>query len=85
MELQKLISEKKKSGIGNKRESVDLTGGNFGEGQPSCYRSIKQPSFGLFFCHLRWLGKLNEASWHENNGCKALENTFLSAFENNQN
>ena len=49
MELQKLISEKKKSGIGNKRESVDLTGGNFGEGQPSCYRSIKQPSFGLFF------------------------------------
>ena len=48
-ELQKLISEQKKSGIGNKEESVDLTGGNFGEGQPPCYRSIKQPSFGLFF------------------------------------
>ena len=52
MELKRLISEKKKSGIGNKRESVDLTGGNFGEGQPSCYRSIKQPSFGLFFAIL---------------------------------
>ena len=43
---------KEKSGIDNKRESVDLTGGNFGEGQPSCYRSIKQPSFGLFFAIL---------------------------------
>ena len=48
MELQKLISEKKKSGRGNKRESLDLTGGNFGEGQPSCYKRIEQPSFGLF-------------------------------------
>ena len=47
MELQKLISEKK-SVIGNKRERVDLTEGNFGEGQPSCYKRIEQPSFGLF-------------------------------------
>ena len=45
----KINFRKEKSGIGHKRERVDLTGGNFGEGQPSCYRSIKQPSFGLFF------------------------------------
>ena len=60
MELQKLISEKKKSGIGNKRESVDLTGGNFGEGQPSFYRSIKQ--FWTFFA--TFVGLENQMRLH---------------------